>query len=92
VRNCRDLDAVPGLSERILPDLNFNSVIHIHFANGALDPAVAGGAPKERRNAEREGKRAASLGEGVAQTSPEDGVMLPRLLPMLAVPAAPMPK
>ena len=33
--------------------------------------------------------RASGPGKGVAQACSEDGVMLPRLLPMLAVPAAP---
>src|SRR5439155_9089842 len=48
-----------------------------------------GGAREKRRDAEREGGRASSPREDAAQARPEDGVMLPRLLPMLAVPAAP---
>src|SRR5262249_51996477 len=56
---------------------------------GAHDPAAAGSAEAKRRRAEREEDRASGPGQGVAQARSEDGVMLPRLLPMLAVPAAP---
>src|SRR5262249_53663622 len=55
----------------------------------AHDPAALGSAPKERRNAERGGCHAADQAEDAAQAHSEDGVMLPRLLPMLAMPAAP---
>src|SRR5262249_32074018 len=56
---------------------------------GAHDPATVGGAPEKRRYAEREGGHAARQGEDAAQAGSEDGVMLPQVLPMLAVPAAP---
>src|SRR5207249_389492 len=56
---------------------------------GTHDLAAAGGAQEKRRNAEREGYHAAGPGEDAAQARSEDRVMLPRLLPMLAVPAAP---
>src|SRR5262249_38259391 len=62
---------------------------HSGVGAGAHDPATAGGAQEKRRHAEREGGHAASQGEDAPQAGPEDGVMLPQILPMLAVPAAP---
>src|SRR5262249_50081432 len=56
---------------------------------GAHDLGAAGGAQEKRRNAEREGCHAAGQGEDTSQARSEDGVMLPRLLPMLAVPVTP---
>src|SRR5262249_25873405 len=55
----------------------------------ARDLAAFGGAAEERRGAEWQGGHASSQGEDVPETCPQDGVMLPRLLPMLVVPAAP---
>src|SRR5262249_40016012 len=56
---------------------------------GTHDPAAAGGAQKERWNPGGEARRTAYQAEDTANARPEDGVMLPQVLPMLAVPAAP---
>src|SRR5262249_9651845 len=57
--------------------------------SAAADLVALGGAREKRRHAEREGGQAASQGKNPAQACPEDRVMLPRLLPMLALPATP---
>src|SRR5262249_57959699 len=55
----------------------------------AGDLVVAGSAAAKRPRAERQEYHAEGRGEDAAQTYSEDGVMLPQVLPMLAVAAEP---
>src|SRR5262249_47247615 len=55
----------------------------------ADDPIVVGCAEAKRQWAKRQVYRAEGRGEDAAQTYPEDGLMLPQVLPMLAVAAEP---
>src|SRR5262249_34686922 len=55
----------------------------------AHDLVVVGSPQAKRRRAERQSCPTARQAEDAAQTYTEDGLMLPQLLPMLAVPATP---
>jgi hypothetical protein len=58
--------------------------------NNAGPPAVAGGVAAERSgDPTARGDAAGRRGAGTAQADPKEGLMLPQILPMLAVPAAP---
>src|SRR5262249_35098074 len=55
----------------------------------ADDPAAVGGAAPKRPGGKRQGGFACGEGKGVAEACSEDGVMVPQIMPMLAVPAEP---
>jgi hypothetical protein len=55
----------------------------------AGDPVAARGAERKRSGPKRQGGFASGPGEDRSQAYPEDGVMVPQIMPMLAVAAEP---